>query len=90
MTPNRLEAGGHQGRLAHVTSESIKRRWNVVAFLEAHGVFLSDDDETELIQRAATTEDVGELALRTCLCGERIDGFDAYIEHLREAFTSPG
>ncbi|CAN5571541.1 hypothetical protein BH23CHL8_BH23CHL8_01690 [soil metagenome] len=29
---------------------------------------------------------MAELALRTCLCGARIDGFDAYWEHLRAAF----
>lgn len=55
--------------------------------LQQHAVFLSDSDEAELIRRAGETEDVGELALRTCLCGQRIDGFDAYWEHLRDALA---
>jgi hypothetical protein len=55
--------------------------------LQQHAVFLSDSDEAELVRRAGATADVGELALRTCLCGARIDGFDAYWEHLRAALA---
>jgi hypothetical protein len=53
--------------------------------LDAHAVFLTDANEAEITRRSFETDDVGDLALRTCRCGARIDGFDAYWEHLREA-----
>jgi hypothetical protein len=58
-----------------------------LAALDAHGVYLSEADEAELIRRVAVTGDVGDLSLRTCQCGVRVDGFDAYWEHLREVFS---
>ena len=56
--------------------------------LAAHAVYLSDADEAEITRRQVETGDVGRLALRTCLCGARIDGFDAYWEHLNEVLTA--
>ncbi len=44
---------------------------------------MSDADEEEIIRRIAVTEDVADLALRTCMCGRRLEGFDDYFEHLR-------
>ncbi len=29
------------------------------------------------------SDDVADLALRTCMCGRRLEGFDDYFEHLR-------
>ena len=55
--------------------------------LDAHAVYLSEADEAEVTRRAAVTDDVGELSLRTCRCGMRLDGFDAYWEHLHEVFS---
>ena len=55
--------------------------------LRAHAAYLSDADEAEITRRQFETDDVGRLALRTCLCGARIDGFDAYWEHLRDALS---
>lgn len=43
---------------------------------------MSDTDEAEIIRRIGTSHDVAELALRTCLCGRRLEGFDDYYEHL--------
>lgn len=51
--------------------------------LDAHGPFLSDQDEAEIIRRIAIGEDVADLALRTCMCGRRLKGFDDYYDHLR-------
>ena len=68
-----------------MNSMSHSQPVNAVSILEAHAVYLSDQDEAEVIQRAV--EDVGELALRTCLCGARIDGFDSYTDHLREVLV---
>ena len=59
------------------------------AMLDAHGVYLSDSDEVEITRRLVEADDVGLLALRTCLCGARIDGFDEYWNHLREVFSRP-
>ncbi|MFV2062502.1 MAG: hypothetical protein ACC726_03190 [Chloroflexota bacterium] len=58
--------------------------------LETHAVYLSDANEQELIRRAFETDDVADLALRTCRCGARIDGFDAYADHIREVLASGG
>jgi hypothetical protein len=58
------------------------------AVLDAHGVYLSDSDEAEILRRVAEAGDPAELALRTCQCGARIDGFDAYFDHLYEALSS--
>ncbi len=51
--------------------------------LDAHGPFLSDSDEAEIIRRIGESDDVADLALRTCMCGRRLEGFDDYFEHLR-------
>jgi hypothetical protein len=44
---------------------------------------MSDADEDEIIRRIGASDDVAGLALRTCMCGQRLDGFDEYFEHLR-------
>jgi hypothetical protein len=60
--------------------------------LRAHGVYLSPADEDEIWQRLRAMlepqgdSDVADLALRTCLCGRRLEGFDAYFDHLAEVF----
>ena len=54
-----------------------------LALLDAHGPFMSDSDESEIIRRMVESDDVADLALRTCMCGRRLDGFDDYFEHLR-------
>jgi ClpP class serine protease len=61
----------------------------VRTLLEAHAVFMSDADEDALIDRLVSSDDVADLALRTCLCGRRIDGFDDYHSHLVNVLTAP-
>ena len=56
--------------------------------LNAHGAYLSDADEAEIDARLAAGADVADLALRTCLCGTRLDGFDAYHAHLVQVLTA--
>ncbi len=51
--------------------------------LEAHGPFMSDSDEAEIVRRIVESDDVADLALRTCMCGRRLEGFDDYFEHLQ-------
>ena len=55
----------------------------VLNVLGAHGPYMSDADEGEIIRRISASDDVADLALRTCMCGRRLDGFDDYFEHLR-------
>jgi len=51
--------------------------------LDGHGPFMSDSDEAEIIRRMVQSDDVADLALRTCMCGRRLEGFDDFFEHLR-------
>jgi hypothetical protein len=60
----------------------------VRGILTAHAAFLSTADEAEILARLGKDFDVGELGLRTCLCGARIDGFDAYWEHLSDMLAN--
>ena len=58
--------------------------------MDAHGPYMSDADEAEIIRRIGETDDVAGLALRTCMCGRRLDGFDDYYEHLRAVIRADG
>jgi len=58
-----------------------------VNFLNAHGPYISDEDEAEIEALVASAADVADLALRSCLCGVRFDGVDAYHAHLVRLFT---
>jgi hypothetical protein len=51
--------------------------------LDAHGPYMSRSDEEEIVRRMGADADVADLALRTCMCGRRLSGFDDYYEHLR-------
>jgi hypothetical protein len=44
---------------------------------------MSEADEAEIVRRIGTDADVADLALRTCMCGRKLSGFDDYYEHLR-------
>lgn len=60
----------------------------LVDILNAHGPYLSDADEADIEARLAVGADVADLAVRTCLCGARLDGFDAYHAHLVHVLTA--
>jgi ribulose-5-phosphate 4-epimerase/fuculose-1-phosphate aldolase len=51
--------------------------------IDEHGPYMSGADEAEIIRRVVESDDVADLALRTCMCGRRLEGFDDYFEHLR-------
>lgn len=70
---------------------------NVLDVLEAHGCFMSEDDESEIdelvfkivgqglsLGEPNPPVDTADLAIRTCRCGTRITGFDEYHSHLKE------
>jgi hypothetical protein len=73
-------------RDAMVTTETLST-------LDSHGPYMSDADEAEIMRRLGASDDVADLAVRTCMCGRRLDGFDEYFEHLRavirEGLASP-
>lgn len=57
---------------------------NVLDILEAHGCFISNADEATMNTRFENIGiDFADLAMRTCQCGVRLDGFDDYHSHLR-------
>lgn len=51
--------------------------------IEDHGPYMSEADEAEIVRRIGADADVADLAVRTCMCGRRLSGFDDYYEHLR-------
>lgn len=55
--------------------------------LNQHGAYLSEHDEAEIERRLGADADIADLALRTCLCGVRLDGFDDYHAHLVQVLT---
>jgi hypothetical protein len=57
--------------------------------LDKHGAFLSAADEGEVLGRLVADFDVADLALRTCLCSRRLDGFDEYHAHLVSVLEEP-
>lgn len=63
---------------------------NPLDILNAHGPYLSEADESEIDTRIAGGPEVADLALRTCLCGARLDGFDAYHTHLVDVLRAGG
>lgn len=56
--------------------------------LDAHSPSMSSADEREIDLRATRGDDASWLALRTCACGRRLDGFDEYVAHLRETLVA--
>ena len=55
----------------------------LLVLLDQHVAFLSEANEAE-INAGEWDMDIADYALRTCSCGERLDGFDGYQAHLRE------
>ncbi len=62
---------------------ALNGRSSATDILALHGPYLSDANEAEIVELLATSDDVANLAIRTCMCGRRLDGFDDYYEHLR-------
>lgn len=58
----------------------------LIKILNEHGCYMTTEDEEAIVNRAwdlnDSVVDAADLALRHCMCGERIDGFDEYASHL--------
>lgn len=57
--------------------------------LDAHTPNLTEQDEKTILSFVRNGGDAGDFAHRTCRCGEPIDGFYEYVEHLRSAAGLP-
>ena len=67
----------------------------VLAVLSQHACYMSDANENEIDDiivkgigdfTSSLEFDPADCALRTCLCGKRIEGFDEYTIHLQQVF----
>jgi hypothetical protein len=66
--------------------------------IDEHIPSLTEENEDELARLAEAFvspiairdgyTDVADLAIRTCRCGEKIDGFYDYVDHLKAALAS--
>lgn len=67
---------------------------DVAALLEVlnkHGCYMSDQNSQTILDRTFSMDDkydTADLALRTCMCGAYIDGFDEYLNHLAEVIKT--
>lgn len=66
-----------------------------IEVVSAHIPTLTREDEREIIALGApgpieTARDPANYAIRTCLCGQRIDGFYEYVDHLRDELRKAG
>lgn len=64
-----------------------------IAVIDQHIPYVSNKDELELNELRYSSDvdrfgqervDAADLALRTCSCGVRVDGFYEYIDHLKD------
>ena len=60
---------------------------DAIALIKAHIPSLTDSDEAVIASRVGDLvtlidADIADLAVRTCACGERVDGFYEYVDHL--------
>lgn len=65
-------------------------RW-ALSVIDEHIPSLAVDDEEVIYDKANTFDpefDVAHLALRTCHCGAKIDGFYEYVDHLKEVILT--
>ena len=60
-----------------------------ITLLNQHIPSLSDEDEKQIenVLRWDHWYDTADLAIRTCHCGKKIDGFYEYVDHLKDIFT---
>lgn len=60
---------------------------DVITTIKEHIPSLSDEDEELIYDNIIDPDrDAADLALRTCACGMKIDGYYAYVDHLITVF----
>jgi hypothetical protein len=76
-------------------SHGPQPRWGsklILHTIDQHWPSLTDENDDEITAHRygevdGIETDNADLAIRTCRCGERIDGFDEYVIHLKEVFS---
>lgn len=64
--------------------------------LRQHIPSLSDENDAEIdelrfgVDSDGFPHDNADLAIRTCHCGKRIDGFYEYVDHLEDVLEEAG
>lgn len=63
----------------------------VIEVIDAHIPSLTDEDDLAIdgaMYQVGNTN--ADLAIRTCMCGKKIDGFYEYTDHLKEVLRDAG
>lgn len=82
------------GFTAGFTDGSQRAVSDVLDVIDEHIPSLSMSNEGEINDLASRFGDVYEdcdaadLAIRTCACGDKIDGFYEYVDHLKSAINA--
>jgi hypothetical protein len=74
--------GSHEGHCPRHTLTD-----QVISIIDAHIPSLTDEDEDLIYERTTRwDEDVtaADYALRTCHCGQHIDGFYDFVDHIKD------
>jgi len=99
MTPEEEEEF-EQDIFSGADSQVIFDKWTArinataVQVIDQHIPSLTDEDEFEMMEIVGhwfdSEDGVEDLARRTCHCGVKIDGYYAYIDHLKEELKKAG
>lgn len=90
---NALIGVAERESISTATETAVLARDAVLTVIGQHGCFISELDEARINVRRNDFDDEfdnADLALRTCMCGEKLDGFDEYTSHLRQVFSERG
>ncbi len=90
----RILAAKNPAELGKIFGELLDRIETVSSLIDQHIPSLTDDDDDEIdtlrfgrFGLHGNLNDNAELAIRTCHCGVRIDGYYEYVEHLKEVLN---
>ena|SRR5258708_6704647 len=63
-----------------------------ISIIDQHIPSLTDENEDEIIELSGKTDDfdAADLAIRTCRCGVRIDGFEEFAAHIKDELQKAG
>ena len=62
----------------------------ILRVLNEHTPDLTEGDEEEIWKAVDGDGDPADFAIRTCPCGQPIDGYYEYVAHLKAVFAAAG